>query len=411
MGGTTAGMSDAAAIGFGPEAIRPNLSLPSARLTFIDGLRGIAITMVMLFHGWEHANSPGDKWWDPLQYGYSGVSLFLVISGFCLYWPMVKADGKEPSLAEFARRRARRILPPYYAALTIATVALLVQQHLSGPLSSYNGPDSADILRAFAWHAALLHQLRPEYVWANDGPLWTLALETYLYVAMPILVLAARRWGIAPAVVFAAVLVFAYRLWLTAFIGGASAWGNINFAYGEVLMNALPGRWLEFALGMWAAKIVADGTHDRTRLPFAALGCAAILLSIAAASRFGVFNPISDPMFGIGFFFIILHAARRHSPNGSGILKRACEWKPLAWLGGISYSVYLLHQPLLGVFTQLSQRFIHNDWILLAACLLVFLPIVVGITYVFYLYVERPFLNTTSTATTIRLSAASAGSE
>lgn len=99
------------------------------RLHFIDGLRGLAMLMALTYHCWLF----GGKWVIalPLErpaanvaavlgFGHIGVNLFLVLSGFCLYWPFVKAGRKpEPKLWQFAKKRCRRILPPYYAALLL----------------------------------------------------------------------------------------------------------------------------------------------------------------------------------------------------------------------------------------------------------------------------------------------------
>ena len=95
------------------------------RLHFVDGLRGLAMLSVLLFHRRQN----GGEWqWTPfgphsvnfagaLNYGYVGVNLFLVLSGFCLYWLFTRPGRPEPTLLAFAQKRCRRILPPYYAAL------------------------------------------------------------------------------------------------------------------------------------------------------------------------------------------------------------------------------------------------------------------------------------------------------
>jgi len=106
----------------------PSLAVPSGHLSYIDGLRGLAISMVLLCHIWSSANSPAAHWWNPLASSYTGVNLFLVLSGFCLYWPQVKPTrpAPEPRLAEFAWRRAHRILPSYYGALGLFTALALL---------------------------------------------------------------------------------------------------------------------------------------------------------------------------------------------------------------------------------------------------------------------------------------------
>src|SRR3712207_1610977 len=93
----------------------------ATRLAFIDGLRGLAMLMVLQFHCWAF----GGQWKIDIplgnqavdiaslsRLGSAGVSLFLVLSGFCLYWPMVKGSGRaQITLKQFALKRCRRILP------------------------------------------------------------------------------------------------------------------------------------------------------------------------------------------------------------------------------------------------------------------------------------------------------------
>ena len=116
---------------------------PALRLHFVDGLRGLAMLSVLLYHCWQN----GGEWgWTPfgphsvnlaapLGFGYVGVNLFLVLSGFCLYWPLTRPDRPEPTLWAFAQKRCRRILPPYYAALLVAAAwpAGILNRELSAP--------------------------------------------------------------------------------------------------------------------------------------------------------------------------------------------------------------------------------------------------------------------------------------
>ncbi len=113
----------------------------ASRLDYVDGLRGVAIALVVLTHAWTH-DPP--HLWNPTWYhnrmvpgphstvfdyianrGYQGVSLFLVLSGFCLAYPVLKrrAAGAETWFqpSHFFARRVLRILPPYYAALLLSS--------------------------------------------------------------------------------------------------------------------------------------------------------------------------------------------------------------------------------------------------------------------------------------------------
>lgn len=374
-----------------PEAARAP-SGPRAHLDYIDGLRGLAILSVLLYHFWQEARCPLAYWWNPLASGYDGVNLFLVVSGFCLYWPLVRPGraGREPSLAEFARRRAHRLLPPYYAAVAIFTLAALGARALGLPWSEAPEGGPAATLTAAVWHFALVHNLRPQQIWTLDGPLWTVALEASLYVALPILVVVARKTRIEWAVALAAVVTLTYRVAVDRFAAGAGGWETIGANYTFVLADFLPGRWLEFALGMWAAALVGGGALSG-RAPFGLLALACFIPNLWLRERFGQHNPVSEPLFGLCFFFLILSAAR--APAGAwGLAGRALRVRPLVRLGGISYSVYLVHYPVLKVLVALSPR-LTRDRDVIALCLFVFLPVILGVSYGFFLLVERRFLN------------------
>src|SRR5579864_4178376 len=100
----------------------------SARFDHIDGLRGIAILMVVIHNSWltsalvtDQHTLAGRLITSVLQEGEEGVSLFLVISGFCLAYPVLRrrarGDRHWLDIRQFAARRVYRIIPPYYAAL------------------------------------------------------------------------------------------------------------------------------------------------------------------------------------------------------------------------------------------------------------------------------------------------------
>src|SRR5215208_4516862 len=103
-----------------PDAAEANAG-SSVHLTFIDGLRGIAILLVVLRHYYMAVYNDGlPRWFDALGLGYIGVHLFLVLSGFCVAWAYVGPKARPFAARDFFYRRATRILPAYYVALLIA---------------------------------------------------------------------------------------------------------------------------------------------------------------------------------------------------------------------------------------------------------------------------------------------------
>src|SRR5439155_24453768 len=104
----------------------------SRRLAHLDGLRGLAALAVVLHHIWltiwpfEYGREPRGlaRVTDVLAYGHFPVGVFIVVSGFCLMRPVCASGGLEGDALGFLRRRARRILPPYYAAVAFSLVLI-----------------------------------------------------------------------------------------------------------------------------------------------------------------------------------------------------------------------------------------------------------------------------------------------
>ncbi len=364
---------------------------PAPRLHFIDGLRGAAMLMVLLYHCWLF----GGQWsWtvgaggvrldvaQALSLGHVGVNLFLVLSGFCLFWPFTKAGRPEPTLAEFAGRRCRRILPPYYAVLALCGGAALGQ--------ALWGRDPAAAHYALNWiwiHALMAQNLRPGYVLSINGSLWSLALEFQLYLLFPALVEAFRRFGSRRVV------------WTTLALCSGFRWALVqgglvpSDSLGYVLAYSVFGRAFEFALGMAAARLVArrQAGGKAGRLHFGDFAVSGLVIAAALAdSRHGHFQALTDAMWGLLFAGLLLGAA-----EGGTALHRALSWGGLVRLGTFSYSVYLIHLPLVMLLGGWAGA--HCGGAGLAAVMLCgALPLMLLLGYGFHCVFERPFMTAAS---------------
>lgn len=374
------------------EPTRPPSALSSLapRLHFIDGLRGLAMLMVLLYHCWLF----GGKWALPLPlgrsgvnlapllgYGHIGVNLFLVLSGFCLYWPFVKSGRRsEPTLWEFAKKRCRRILPPYYAALLLFAGLPWVQAiHHHQPFNLHF------TLVWLGLHLLLLHNLSTEYVISVNGSLWTLALEFQLYLLFPVLVEAYRRFPARGVLLSVFAVCTVYRCIV--------AWGGYtpDAAAGFVLADSVFGRCFEFALGMFSASMLArwhvSGVSP-LRWTDAVLP---VLVTVGAMAEGGTYSPLTDAAWGVLFAGLLLAASRPKL-----FLHRMLSGTVPVSLGVFSYSVYLVHLPLvmaLGAETQLR----HFSGAEKAAFQLFgVVPLMLLIGYVFHRLFERPFMASSS---------------
>jgi len=364
------------------------------RVEYIDGLRGLACLAVILFHGWIEAGYAFPYWWNPLSYGYLGVDLFLMLSGFCLFWPLV-LRGKEPripSLKEFALRRARRILPPYYITLIALTAICLLSPAIAQRFFRVTFPDSATTLTSVAIHLTMLHNFFPQHISAFNPPYWSLALEVDLYLLFPLAVYLARRFGMRALIAFAFCVTVTYRVLIDHYIGGKAGWIAYGTSPSYVLAYAVIGKWLTFVLGMYVAHLVAKRQWKEKPLPYGALAIGLLLLGGIRAEKASQFDPWSDLLCAAGIFVFVVHVANPYNASQTTFGKLV-RWPPLVWFGVMSFSVYLIHLPLLFALESLVgfQHFRVSVRLLLS--FLVFLPCIIGLSYLYYRYCERPFMH------------------
>ncbi len=175
---------------------------------------------------------------DWLLLGHFGVTIFITLSGFCLMLPVVRARGVLPGGTEqFFRRRARRILPPYYAALALSLViaCLFLRVH-THTLYDASLPVTA---RGTLAHILLIHNLTTSSAQIN-GPLWSVAVECQIYLFFPLLVWVTRRFSILLALISSCVV----SLPLYHLLRDSDIFGHTPYYYLFV-----------FTMGMFAAQI------------------------------------------------------------------------------------------------------------------------------------------------------------
>ncbi|HZU14479.1 MAG TPA: acyltransferase [Chloroflexota bacterium] len=356
------------------------------RLAYLDGLRGLAVLLVLLFHAWVYlislspsAGPAQSAAWQIGQYwGNEGVSLFLVLSGFCLaLGPLARRAKGDPVWfrpSEFFARRCLRILPTYYAALATCVAFRAVcawrQWPAFGSESGY-GLGFGDIFT----HALLIHNLTP-YTYALNGPFWSLALEWQWYWVFPVVLLGVmRRPRLTLAAAACLSCVWTLCVVYFALTGHGSAPPLLGVGQAPA---AVPARLFEFTCGVAAARLATRSvTAVRLSALLPILACllfAGTLLVWPLTAAYGMNSLLG----GAAFATVVVLAGR--SPALCRMLGRG----PLVRLGVVSYSVYLAHLLPLQPLEYLLVGRVPGAF---AACAGVIVGIVAGL--ILYACVER----------------------
>lgn len=323
---------------------------------------------------------------DWMGYGHFAVSVFIVLSGFSLMLPIVHNNWTlRGGATAFLLRRARRILPPYYCAIafSLLLIALLVGQK-TGTHWDISLPVTPQTLEA---HLLLLQDLYGQC--KINHALWTIAVEWRIYFAFPLMLFLWRRLG-GVATIMTTMLIS----YVLAHMAGGTSWEP-----------TMPHYLALFALGA-AAAAIAVPSNARSRLlrdslPWAWITGALFAIICLACWRWG--QPIGwpdrsmllllDTFVGLATASLLIGAARPHQRN---ILQRVLSWQPLAFTGTFSYSLYLIHAPLVQLVWQYIAhplRFLgFGDAGELIITLGIGIPLILGIAYVFFRLCEQPFM-------------------
>ncbi|MFN2461202.1 MAG: acyltransferase family protein [Candidatus Velthaea sp.] len=207
------------------------------RLDVLDGLRGLAILLVVWYHAWLVTGQtiPGVNF--IAEAGFLGVDLFFFLSGFCLFYPFARAllaRKPPPTTGRFFYRRAAKIVPSYLLALIIFAFVYRAQFASAG-----------DAFVQLASHLTFLHTLNPATFGGISGPFWTIAVEVQFYLLFPFIV---RFFQRAPLATYAALVVGAqaYRMGVDAAGLSTTFWW----------INQLPAYLDVFAAGMLGAHVL-----------------------------------------------------------------------------------------------------------------------------------------------------------
>lgn len=344
----------------------------------LDGLRGIAVVLVLLYHG-------GVAW---ATGGFLGVDVFFVLSGFLITWLLVEEHRREGrlSIRDFYARRARRLLPALGLTL-VAVVAYAATLAPEGTLRELRGDVLATIGYMMNWRLVVGDRGYFD-AFAVPSPLkhtWSLAVEEQWYVVWPpvlglLLALGRRaRHSLGPALGATLLLAIGSAAWMAALAApgedpSRAYYGTDTRAHellaGAVLALLLAAR-SGFELPSRAARVLD---------PVAGAGLAWVLYASATVDDRTTW--IYEGGLGAVAAAVALVVLAVLQPSSR--LRTALSFPPLRWVGLVSYGLYLWHFPTYVVLSSSRTGLSGTSLLLLR------LTVTAALSTVSYVLVERP---------------------
>lgn len=368
----------------------------SGHLGWIDRLRAVAAIYVVLHHATQniqHGLKP-DAWSSALSdvfgWGHIAVDVFIVLSGFCLTLPLALRD-RFGSYTVYLARRSVRIVLPYYAACALS---LLLISLWIGARSGTHWDMSVPVTGfGLLTHLLLIHQW-----WAStnaqiDHPLWSIGVEYQIYFLLPLLLWACRRWGALGSSAVVALLAFvAWRVTMRTGFPNPSAWGA-SIYYVGLFAFGVAAAWL-------SARAQGEGRTVSVWELWASAGVVSLMLAWIGYEEFVT----HDVAIQLVSFFVgvttagLLYRRQRAAARRDGVATPApvprenLLQRGLRYLGERSFSLYLIHAPILQVVWMYAVRPLHlrSTGGVMAAMLALGLGASTLAALVFHRLVERP---------------------
>jgi peptidoglycan/LPS O-acetylase OafA/YrhL len=297
----------------------------------LDGLRGIAIILVICCHNFNFI--------PRFEFGWIGVDLFFVLSGFLITDLLIQARGSRNFLQNFYLRRVLRIFPLYYAIVLLYFIFTPGLDGLQAQYTYYQAHPAMPWLHLQNW----LYILHPK---PNDnllmGHFWSLSVEEQFYLIWPFVVLATKnlRWlGRISLGLFAVSIVARFGSWL--YFG--DGYTNFHLQY----MTRIDGLCVGSLVAVWRKENMETARRKLLILATIILGAHGLLLVMTRTVIRGIPNfPFLGyasiaMLFGLAVYFAIEKRSR--------ISKTLLENRFIRYTGRVSYGLYVFHWPILSL--------------------------------------------------------------
>jgi peptidoglycan/LPS O-acetylase OafA/YrhL len=340
-----------------------------SRYELLDGLRGLAALGVVLHH------------LGVVEDGHFAVMVFFVISGYCITAAAASCRRNGVGFRQFMVRRIKRIYPPYLLAIAFFSLTRIIKAAMGGSNDLHRPVlDWIQNLTLTQWLSNVFHPI----AWPSDNPhlfvtaFWSLNYEEqfYLIMAAALALAAAKKVPLIVPVLLLAVPGLAWNFLIPG-----------NWVCGFFIEY-----WVHFSLGACLYFALCVFTDWRSRLAFAT---GILLLGLVSAARLIPWTATATQdlrsMVELAFLSAVTLGLLFLRPLSLGI-SRSMVWRPIAALGSISYSLYLIHQFNLNFVASLARRLL--PWQAPHVVLIMtMVGLHIGLATLFWYVCERPFLS------------------
>jgi len=314
----------------------------------LDGLRGLAIFIVLIHHFWPGGDSPAGRFGPIAHLGWMGVDLFFVISGFLICGILMDTVKDQYYFKNFYARRFLRIFPLYYLFLILAFTLIPAAQSGADYFDKAFVRQSGNPLWYFLYAGNLREaftSIYPAYILA---PLWSLAIEEQFYITFPAIVRSINRERLWKLLCF---LILFAPLFRTVFAILYPALYRMPYLGSFSRLDVISLGCL-IAVGFRTGRIRA-GLRWPPRLAAALLLAVVVLFEAGGLDRRTIAcKTLGYSLIACLFACLVLSAVLYRSAPWTAVLR----WKPLTYLGKICYGTYLLHLPTEVILLKIMHR-------------------------------------------------------
>ena len=352
------------------------------RVEVIDLLRGLSCLGVLLYHiridlwiGWWRIRSYPEEYssfakamaWLSVPTPFLGyaILLFFLISGFCIHYPNASLNSR-PCWKTYLKRRFWRIYPTYLITILLSS-AISYYCHIKWGDSTWN------IQRIFRVITVSQNYPPANGQFLSNPSLWTIPLEIEFYALYPFAFLALLKFSFFKLLILS-IVVSGIGVFL-------SKQGMMWVSFTAIFF------WPSWILGAWIAKLYRDNKIKYLNISILC-SVLVLLLIFSLMSRLENWESWFNYCCWTGFYFTLMLVFLRFE-KALQKLRKIFIYKSLAWLGKISFSLYLVHFPLFKLFGYLHRDFFLEKPTNFLISLLYLIP-VIFFAWLFFKYIENP---------------------